>query len=158
MNTSATRVSEQKKLMFTSKTSGWQITWIAARALTTIPAPPLSPPGLWGAVGGFLNPHHFEPIINGSRDGAWGVDQEWLAREVWPHVRSHTLDHSSYRCGEFDAADSRGFPTPREDAHDLLGNVHGPPHYKGVTHSAVCPPGGVDAMPAGRCVRDLVCD
>lgn len=86
-----------------------------------------------------MNPALMLSLINNSTGATWGVDQDWLKDTLWPHVRKYTLDHNSYTCGLFNASDSRGFPTQREDEYDLVGNVHGPPDYRGITHSGPCP-------------------
>lgn len=94
--------------------------------------------GLWGSVGGFLNPNFFLPLFNSS-GAAWGIDQRWLRKKLWPHVKNYTLDHNAYNCGMFNAAQSKGFPIPRETPNDMVGNVHHPPSFLGYGHSGRCP-------------------
>lgn len=94
--------------------------------------------GLWGAVGGFLNPKFLQPLINNT-GAEWGIDQNWLREHLWPHVQNYTLDHNAYNCGVFKAADNMGFPIKREGLHDMVGNVHYPPDFIGYTHSGDCP-------------------
>jgi hypothetical protein len=101
--------------------------------------------GLWGSVGGFLNPKFMLPLITNSTGSAWGIDQQWLRLQLWPHVQNYTLDDNAYGCGQFHAAENKGFPTKRESLHDMAGNVHHPPSYLGYTHSGPCPE---------RCRRD----
>lgn len=34
--------------------------------------------GLWGAVGGFVNPQYMQAAIKNATGHAWGIDQDWL--------------------------------------------------------------------------------
>lgn len=98
--------------------------------------------GMWGAVGGFLHPR----VVQAWRDSkdqdavVWSNDQGWLADVVWPLVKNHTLDHSSFYCQQYGAAEWRGFPTQRRDQQDFVGNIYIQANsWQGVKVPAECP-------------------
>lgn len=98
--------------------------------------------GMWGAVNGFLHPR----IISAWRkskdqtNAVWGNDQDWLHSVVWPLVKQHTLDHSSFLCHVYGAAEWRGFPTKRLHEYDFVGNAYRPENrFVGMAVPAVCP-------------------
>jgi hypothetical protein len=82
------------------------------------------PGGLWGAVSGFVNPAVIQAWRNSSdqQSAMWINDQYWLADVVWPLVKNETLDHSSFLCKQYGAAEWRGFPVQRRDRADFVGN------------------------------------
>lgn len=98
--------------------------------------------GMWGAVGGFINPAVFKPWRkqDGTESPTYmkGSDQVWLAKNIWPHVRLYSLVHASWRCTFFKAAEWRPFPTQREGPSDFVGNVYRPPHFAGFSIHSEC--------------------
>jgi hypothetical protein len=103
--------------------------------------------GMFGAVNGLLHPRLILQWFNHDRVLAqkatqlgaeaaldaessrlpsykWYADQRWLKREVWPLVKNYTLSHSSFYCGTFGEAMSRGFPVQRASSRDFVGNVY----------------------------------
>lgn len=91
--------------------------------------------GMWGAVSGFLPRNLLQDWIDSGAN-----DQGWLESVVWPLVRSETLDHSSFLCHRFGAAEWRGFPTQRAGVHDFVGNIfQSTNRWQGMSVPAVCP-------------------
>jgi hypothetical protein len=98
--------------------------------------------GMWGAVNGFINPQimHAWRQSKDQSSAVWGNDQQWLRHVVWPMVKNHTLDHSSFWCHKFGAKEWRGFPSRRLHLYDFVGNVYQPKQgFVGFPVKAVCP-------------------
>lgn len=69
------------------------------------------PGGLWG--GKQRVPHMRELMhewVRAHPAPHYGDDQRFLARTIWPAIRSRTLQHDSFACTHFGG---RAFPTPR---------------------------------------------
>lgn len=98
--------------------------------------------GMWGAVNGFLHPRIMQQWRQ-SKDqssAVWSNDQGWLASVVWPLAKQHTLDHASFLCNQFGAAEWRGFPTQRLHQYDFVGNAYRPEDsFVGTTVPLPCP-------------------
>ena len=98
--------------------------------------------GMWGAVNGLLNPRILQAWRQ-SQDqnkAVWGNDQHWLESVVWPLVKDHTLDHSSFHCRGFGAVEWRAFPAKRMHKYDFVGNAYTPnDKFQGTTIPTECP-------------------
>lgn len=103
--------------------------------------------GMWGAVAGFLHPKLFDAWRRQPATAAatgdtavYDADQNWLATRVWPLVKNATLQHASWQCGKFGAAEWRPFPFPRNSSLDYVGQVYSiKSMYKGDFQTDVCP-------------------
>lgn len=95
--------------------------------------------GMWGAVNGLLNPRILEDWRQSGQDQGYGNDQGWLRAVVWPLVKNNTLNHASFLCGQWGAAEWPGFPTKRLNDRDFVGNVYGPGNNALITGQAECP-------------------
>jgi hypothetical protein len=101
--------------------------------------------GAWGVVPGLINPKLVAAwrAQGKAQNGTckWGVDQDWLQHTVWPAVKQYALQHASWHCGEFGAAEVRGWPTERQTQFDIrVGNVHDVHnHYWGLAYFPECP-------------------
>lgn len=88
--------------------------------------------GMWGAIGGFLNPRSAALFASIPREQiaggliTYGGDQAWLRSTLWPRINEFALAHDEFFCKEKPARDSRGFPFKREDRTDFVGNAYSP--------------------------------
>jgi len=82
--------------------------------------------GLWGAVGGFIRPGMFEPIMKSMAEVPFNEDQIFLRYFIWPYVRNYTLTHDSYHCSapRYQSAIWRPFPNRRLAPQDFPGNKY----------------------------------
>lgn len=89
--------------------------------------------GMFGAANGLLHPRlilqlfqqdHLAGQGSGRPAHEWYADQRWLKEEIWPLVKKSALSHSSFYCGAFGEAESRGFPVKRTSPRDFVGSVH----------------------------------
>jgi hypothetical protein len=101
--------------------------------------------GMFGAVGGLLHPRVIQELFPPETQAVparnstpaqtasqeWWADQDWLRDRVWPLVKNVTLEHASFHCGSFGAAESRGFPTRSLTKFDFVGNVYRPGKWHG---------------------------
>ena len=99
--------------------------------------------GMWGTVGGFINPGVLQAWRNEDRNASHDYlkkdDQFWLAREIWPHVRKYNLMHASWHCKNY-KSEWRSFPTQREGDRDFVGNAFHPGnHFLGRPYTEECP-------------------
>jgi hypothetical protein len=101
--------------------------------------------GGWGTVNGLVNPRLLttwrEQDKNRTGTCVWGLDQDWLRDAVWPAVKQYALQHASWHCGEYGAAEVRGWPVQRQTPFDMrVVNVHDPDnHYWGLAYLPECP-------------------
>jgi hypothetical protein len=78
--------------------------------------------GMWGAKRGAL-PNIQAQIQEYVKGDFWQVDQNFLKDVVWPANYHKVLAHDDWR--RFPIADTKPFPTPRED-NDFIGSIIGP--------------------------------
>lgn len=97
--------------------------------------------GMWGAVGGLINPTIINKWMGVSRPKVEkNDDQVWLTRELWPVVRNFTLMHASWFCDIYLAGEVKPIPVRRQNYADFIGNAYMPENnYQGGENREKCP-------------------
>jgi hypothetical protein len=95
--------------------------------------------GMFGAVGGLLHPRVIQQMLSTKQQDMYNADQAWLRDRVWPLVKNVTLEHASFHCGSFGAAETRGFPTQALTKYDFVGQVYRPGQWHGEFANSACP-------------------
>jgi hypothetical protein len=97
--------------------------------------------GMWGAIGGAINPKAIEDWRKKNQTASVSDDQIWLANTLWSHIKNYTLVHASFLCGLYQEAEYRGFPTKRASPSDFVGNIFSPEDgFHGLQLHEECPP------------------
>mmetsp|Transcript_24523 Transcript_24523/g.62284 ORF Transcript_24523/g.62284 Transcript_24523/m.62284 type:complete len:330 (-) Transcript_24523:830-1819(-) len=96
--------------------------------------------GMWGSLGGFLNPSSINAYLGLHNKSSWGEDQDFLSQVLFKAVANYTLQHACYHCDSFDFNLTVAFRDERLSAYDFVGSVHDQwdPYYIGMRCDAPC--------------------